>query len=224
MDILIQDVRFALRSLRRSPGFVAVVVSVLGLGIGVNTMIFSMVYGLMLRPWPLPHFDRVMTIVEKNLKQDIKDDGVSWLNFQDFRHEVKSFESIGGFWGIHGQVVLDREPERLEAADITAGFLPALGLRPQIGRNFTEAENVFDKNWAGVMFSDRIWRRRYGGTQDVLGKTLRINGRQRTIVGVMPPGFRWPETSDFFIPAAISPEDSKERADHNLQILSLIHI
>ena len=103
MDILIQDVRFALRSLRRSPGFVAVVVSVLGLGIGVNTMIFSMVYGLMLRPWPLPHFDRVMTIVEKNLKQDIKDDGVSWLNFQDFRHEVKSFESIGGFWGIHGR-------------------------------------------------------------------------------------------------------------------------
>ena len=218
MDILIQDVRFALRSLRRSPGFVAVVVSVLGLGIGVNTMIFSMVYGLMLRPWPLPHFDRVMTIVEKNLKQDIKDDGVSWLNFQDFRHEVKSFESIGGYWGIHGQVVLDREPERLEAADITAGFLPALGLRPQIGRNFTEEENVYDKNWAVVMISDRIWRRRYGGTQDVLGKTLRINGRQRTIVGVMPPGFRWPETSDFFIPAAISPEDSKERADHNLQI------
>ena len=218
MDILIQDVRFALRSLRRSPGFVAVVVSVLGLGIGVNTMIFSMVYGLMLRPWPLPHFDRVMTIVEKNLKQDIKDDGVSWLNFQDFRHEVKSFESIGGFWGIHGQVVLDREPERLEAADITAGFLPALGLRPQIGRNFTEEENVYDKNWAVVMISDRIWRRRYGGTQDVLGKTLRINGRQRTIVGVMPPGFRWPETSDFFIPAAISPEDSKERVDHNLQI------
>jgi putative ABC transport system permease protein len=218
MDILVQDVKYALRSLRRSPGFAAVVIAVLALGIGVNTMIFSMVYGLMLRPWPLPHFDRVMTIVEKNLKQDIKDDGVSWLNFEDFRHQVKSFEAIGGYWQINGQVVLDKEPEKLDAANLTAGFLPALGVKPQLGRNFTEDENLYDHNWGVVMISDRIWHRRYGGTQDVLGKTLRINGRTRTIVGVMPPGFRWPETSDFFIPAAISPEDAKERADHNLQI------
>src|SRR5262252_5519240 len=218
MDILIQDVRFALRSLRRSPGFVTVVVAVLALGIGVNTMIFSMVYGLMARPWPLPHFDRVMTIVEKNKKLEVTDDGVSWLNFQDFRHEVKSFESIGGYWTIRGQVVIDKEPEMFDAAQYTAGLMPALGMKPQIGRNFTEDENVYDKNWSVVMISDRIWRRRYGGTQDVLGKTLRINGRPRTIIGVLPPGFRWPETSDFVIPAAISPDDSKERGDHNLSI------
>ena len=220
MEILIQDVKYALRSLRRSPGFVAVVVSVLGLGIGVNTMIFSMVYGLMMRPWPLPHFDRVMTIVEKNLKQDIKDDGVSWLNFQDFQHELKSYDAIGGYWDINGQVVLDKEPEKLDASVMTAGLLPALGVRPQIGRNITEDENVFGKGLGVVMLSDRIWRRRYGGSPDVLGKTLRLNGRTRTIIGVLPPGFRWPETSDFFIPApnALKPEDAQPRADHTLQI------
>ena len=218
MDILIQDVKFALRSLRRSPGFAAVVVAVLALGIGVNTMIFSMVYGLMVRPWPLPHFDRVMTVVEKNLKQDIKDDGVSWLNFEDLRSQLTSYEAIGGFWQISGQVVIDKEPERLEAAQFTAGLLPALGVQPQLGRNFTEAENVYDGNWSVVMISDRIWRRRYGGTPDVIGKTLRINGRTRTIIGVLPPGFRWPESSDFAIPAAVKPEDARERADHSLQI------
>jgi predicted permease len=220
MDILIQDVRYALRSLRRSPGFVAVVVSVLALGIGVNTMIFSMVYGLMVRPWPLPHFDRVMTIVERNLKQDIKNDGVSWLNYQDFRHELKSYDAIGGFWEIIGQVVLDKEPERLQATVITAEMLPALGLRAQLGRNITEDENVFDKGLGVVMISDRIWRQRYGGRPEVLGRTLRLNGRTRTIVGVMPKGFRWPETSDFFIPApnVMTPEEASERADHNLSI------
>src|SRR5215813_9995705 len=114
MDILIQDVRFALRSLRRSAGFVAVVAAVMALGIGVNTMIFSMVYGLMLRPWPLPQFDRVMTIYESNKKQDIQHDGVSWLNFQDMRHELPSFETVAGFWNTRGQVVIGEEPEQLQ--------------------------------------------------------------------------------------------------------------
>jgi hypothetical protein len=138
MDILIQDVRYALRSLRRSPGFSAVVVAVLALGIGVNTMIFCMVYGVMLRPWPLPHFDRVMAIGESNKSKDIKHSGVSWYNFQDFRHELKSFESIGGFWEIGGQVTIGNEPEKLQAANITAGALADARVeapaRPQLHR------------------------------------------------------------------------------------------
>jgi len=216
MEILIQDVKFALRSLRRSPGFSTVVIAVMALGIGVNTMIFSMVYGVMLRPWPLPHFERVLTINEVNKKQDIKGDGVSWLNFKDFQHEVKSYDAIGGFWQIRGQIVIGDEPEMLDAANITSGLLPALGIQPQFGRNFTAAEDVYDKNWGVVLISDRIWRRRFGGTRDVLGKTLILNGRKREIVGVMPPNFNWPETADFWIPPTLSPKDAEERADHVL--------
>src|SRR5262245_57308380 len=218
MEILIQDVKYALRSLRRSPGFAAVVVAVLALGIGVNTMIFCMVYGVMLRPWPLPQFERVMAIREMNKLQESKDDTACWLNFQDLRKQLKSYEVIGGFWQINGLVTIGEEPKKFAAANITAGLLPALGVKPEIGRNFTEDENVYDQNWRVVMISDRIWRRSFGGTPDVLGKTLKINGRVREIVAVMPKGFNWPETADSWIPAAISPEDASKRADHNLTI------
>jgi putative ABC transport system permease protein len=220
MEILIQDLRFALRSLRRTPGFTAVVVAVLALGIGVNTMIFSMVYGVMFRPWPLPQFDRVMTVLETNKAQDVKGNSVSWLNYQDLKAQAKSYSVIGGFWGTGGQVIIGDEPEKLVAANITSGLLPALGITPQFGRNFTADEEVYGQNWGPVLVSDRIWHRRLGGTRDVLGRTLRLNGRKRTIVGVLPPKFQWPETADFWIPAAINPQDAAARNDHNLQIVA----
>src|SRR5689334_11308214 len=158
MDIFLQDVRFALRSLRRSPGFTAVVVSVLALGIGVNTMIFCMVYGVMVRPWPLPQFDRVMTVVESNKPKDIKDESVSWLNYIDLRDRARSFEVVGGYWNINGNVVIGSEPEQKQAANITSGLLPALGVQPEIGRNFTREEEVYDQNWGVVLISHRIWK------------------------------------------------------------------
>src|SRR5262249_48540727 len=220
MEILIQDVRFALRSLKRSLGFTTVVVAVLALGIGVNTMIVSMVYGCLFRPWPLPQFDRVVTVVEANTAQDIRHTGVSWLNYQDLRDRSKSFAVVGGFWGISGQVVLGKEPEKLNAANITSGLLPALGIAPQLGRNFTPEEEVYGQNWVPVLISDRIWRRRLGGRSDVLGQTIRLNGRVRTIVGVMPPKFQWPEIADFWIPTAIAPDDARQRSDHSVDIVA----
>ena len=218
MEIFLQDLRYAARSLRRAPGFTAVVVGVLALGIGVNTMIFSMVYGLMLRPWPLPGFERVMTVRETNREKDVRGAGVSWLNYQALRDQAQSFSVVGGYWDIGAQVSIGDEPENLEAANITAGLLPALGIEPQIGRNFTQDEEVYDQNWESVLISDRLWKRRFGGTPDVLQRTLKINGRVRNIVGVMPPGFQWPEVEDLWIPAALRPEDVRDRADHVLQI------
>jgi putative ABC transport system permease protein len=218
MDILLQDLRFALRSLRRTPGFTAVVVAVLGLGIGVNTMIFCMVYGVMLRPWPLPEFPRVMTVIETNKPRDIDRSGVSWLNYEELRDHSKSFEAVGGFWEIRAQVTIGDQPEQLEAANITSGLLPALGVRPQLGRNFTREEEVFGQNWGPVIISDRLWKRRFGGTPEVLGRTIKLNGRVRTIVGVTPQNFNWPEVEDLWIPAAMTPEDAKGRADHSVDI------
>src|SRR5438477_5660348 len=133
MDILLQDVRFALRSLRRTPGFAAVVVAVLALGIGVNTMIFSMVYGCLLRPWPLPGFERVMTVREVNKPQDVKHASVSWLNYQELQEQARSFSAIGGFWDGTGQATIGDEPEQVRTSNISAGLLPALGVAPQLG-------------------------------------------------------------------------------------------
>ncbi len=220
MEILIQDLRFALRSLRRSLGFTVVVVAVLALGIGVNTMIFSMVYGCLFRPWPMPEFDRVMTVLEANKAKDVQNGGVSWLNYQDLRERSRSFEVVAGFWETGGQVTIGEEPEKLEAANITSGLLPALGLKPQLGRNFTRDEEVYGQNWATVLISHRIWHRRFGGTPDVLGKTLKINGRVRTVIGVMPKGFQWPEIQDFWIPASVDPAVALARTDHNVTLVA----
>ena len=218
MEILMQDVRFALRSLRRTPGFTAVVVVLLALGIGVNAMIFSMVYGILFRPWPLPQFERVMAVHEANKARDVKSEDVSWLNYQDLRDQAKSFEHVGGFWDIRAQVTIGDEPEQLFAANITSGLLPALGIQPQMGRTFTRDEEVYGQNWGPVLISDRLWKRRFEGRKDVLGGTLKLNGRVRTIVGVLPPNFTWPENEDLWIPAAISPEDAARREDHNVSL------
>src|ERR1043166_6777443 len=139
MDILLQDLRFAFRSLRRSPGFTALFVGVLALGSGQCAMIFSMVYGVMLRPWPLPQFDRVMTVLETNKAQDVNGNSLSWLDYQDLRGQARSFSIVGGYWENGGQVVIGDEPERFDTANITAELLPALGVAPQLGRNFTRA-------------------------------------------------------------------------------------
>ena len=220
MEILIQDLRFALRSLRRTPGFTAVVVAVLALGIGVNTMIFSMVYGVMLRPWPLPDFDRVMTVNELNKSRDFHDTSVSWLNYEALLDRTKSFSAVGGFWDGNGNVTIGEEPEQMQYSNISSGVLPALGVRPLLGRGFRRDEEVYGQNWTVALISERVWRKRFGGTPDVLGKTLRINGRVRTIVGVLPKDFHWPEVADYWIPTAISDKDKAHRDDHNMQIVA----
>jgi len=200
MEVLIQDIRFAFRSLRRTPGFAAVVIAVMTLGIGVNTMIFSMVYGIMLRPWPLPDSERIVAVGQSDPKHGDDDRGLSFANYLDVRDQAKSFSHFGGQWNMNAYVTLDRDPEKLEGANITADLFPALGVAPVLGRNFRRDEEVWGKNWTQVIISDRIWRERYGASRDVLGKTLRLNGRVRQIVGVMPPGFRYPESQDFWIP------------------------
>src|SRR5262245_41345042 len=220
MDILFQDIKFALRSLRRSPGFTAVVVAVLALGIGVNTMIFCMVYGCMLRPWPLPGFERVMSVRESNKEREVRNSGVSWLNYQDLHDQARSFEAVGGFWDISAQVSIGEDPEKLAGANIPSGLFPALGVQPQLGRNFTREEEVYGDNWGPVIISDRLWKRRFGGTPEVLGRKLRLNGRERTIVGVAPPGFAWPESEDLWIPAALPPDEIQRRQDHALSLVA----
>ncbi len=214
METILQDLRFAFRSLRRSPGFTAVVVVVMALGIGVNAMVFSMVYGIMWRPWPLPEFSRVLTIEERNPKLGDNEMNVSYLNYVDLRDRAQSFESIGAFYDINALVVLDQDPERFYGCNISSSLLPSLGIQPVLGRNFTPDEEVRGQNWSTVLVSHRIWQSRYGGSPDVLGRTIRMNGLVRTIIGVLPPGFQWPEIQDFYIPLAPDPADTETREDH----------
>lgn len=215
MDTLMQDLRFALRSLRRTPGFTALVIAVLALGIGANVNVFSMIHGVMLRPWPLPGIDRIVELRVTEPRHGQDDGEMSWLNFRDVRDRARSFEAIGAYWDHAAVVTIDRDPEDFGGASVTASLFPALGVKPILGRNFTKDEEVWGRNWSQVIISERIWRTRYGGTPDALGKTLRLNGRTREIVGVMPAGFRFPEVEDFWIPAGFdaSDPDQQGRAD-----------
>jgi len=217
MDTLMQDLRFALRSLRRAPGFAAVVVVVTALGIGVNVTMFSMVYGLMMRPWPLPEPHRIVEIRQTDPRHGWDNQVISWPNFHDLRDRAKSFESMGAYWDHQAIVTIDRDPERFVGTSMTAGLMPVLGLKPILGRNFTKDEEVWGRNWNQVIISERIWRTRYGGSRDVLGRTLRLNGRTREIVGVMANGILFPELSDFWIPAGF--DASEQRREDNLLVV-----
>jgi len=214
MDTLIQDIRFALRSLRRARAFTAVVVTVMALGIGVNVMIFSMVYGLLFRPWPLPHPDRIVTVGQTDPRRGFNNLPLSWPNYIDLRARAKSFQAFGAYYDHTAIVTLDRDPERLFAASVTADVFPAVGVRPVLGHGFSRDEEIWGRNFTQVVISDRIWRDRYHADRNVLGHTLKLNGRVREIVGVMPPGFRFPEIADFWIPAGFSAKDHPRDGTH----------
>ncbi len=216
MDVLIQDLRYAFRSLRRSPGYTAVVVTVMALGIAVNVLIFSMVYAVMFRPWPLPDPERIVVVSMTEPKRATETHGLSWQNFMDLRERTKSFSAFGAYWEHVAVVTLDREPERLFGVSVTADVFPALGVRPALGRGFTRDEEVWGRNWNQVVISDHIWRDRFKSDPKVIGRTIRLNGRERAIVGVMPPGFRWPEVEDFWIPAGFNAAEDR-RAGESLQ-------
>jgi len=206
MDVLLQDLRYALRSLRRTPGYTAVVVAVMALGIGLNTMVFTMVYGVLYRPLPLPGADRLAYLEHYEAKRD-NDQNISFQMLRDMRGRQKSFEAIGGWWDHNAFVTIDREPERLFAATVTYDLFDALGVKPILGRGFAAEHEVIGPNWVPVAISHRLWKNRFQGDPNVLGKTVRLNGRTRTITAVMPEGFLWPEVQDFWIPMGFDPKD-----------------
>lgn len=208
MDVLMQDLRYAFRSLARAKGFAAVVVVVMGLGLGVNLLVFAMVDGMLFRPWPLPQPDRIASV---RLTDPEHNDELDWSyqNFRDLKATAKSFSALGGFYQINCNVTIDRDPEKFQGAAITSGLLPALGIQPALGRNFREDEEIWGRNWNQVIISDRVWRKRFGADPKALGRTLRVNGRMRAIVGVMPPRFQYPEIHDFWIPVGYNAATDK---------------
>ncbi|MEO5618297.1 MAG: ABC transporter permease [Candidatus Eisenbacteria bacterium] len=217
MDVLLQDLRYALRALRRTPGYTAVVVAVMALGIGLNTMVFTMVYGVLYRPMPLPESARLAYFEHFDAKHD-NDQGLSFKMFRDLRTRLKSVERLGGYWDHNAFVTIDREPERFFAATVTHDLFDALGVKPILGRAFTAEQEQMGPNWLPVVISARMWKNRFQSDPQVLGKSLRLNGRTRTIVGVMPEGFLWPETQDFWIPMGYEPKDENWDS-FNLQVV-----
>ena len=195
MDTLLQDIRFGLRQLRRTPGFTIAAVLALALGIGATTAIFSVLDRVVLRPLPYPEPDRLTTVWEVNDSKGLSHERISPVNFGDYRGLTHVFEDAAAWW--YPQLTLTEtghEPLRINAIETTPTFFFILGVQPALGAGFPK-EPAYSRETIAVI-SHRLWRERFGGDPSIIGKSVALNGPLFTVVGVMPPGLQYPNDTD----------------------------
>ena len=198
MDTFLQDVKYAFRTLSRSRMFALIAVACLAIGIGVNTTIFSVVNAILLRPFAFTDPERLVVLEELDTKNDDRA-GVAWPNLVDWRSQSNVFTDIGAVQGRSLTLANVAEPERLEGSAITWNLFPMLGVKPALGR-LIRAEEDKPGGDRVVLLSDGLWQRRFGRDPTIVGKTLMLNEIAHTVIGVMPPAFKFPEQSELWVP------------------------
>ena len=164
---MIADLRLALRQLAKTPGFAAVAILITAIGIAAGTSIFSTVDALLIRPPALPAPDRLVTVYETNLPRDVQTFSCSYVNFNDWRERNHSFKSLAATGGTALNLTGGGDPEFIYGVTMTANFLPTLGVKPALGRGFTEDEDKPGQNHVAIISHD-FWERRFGGEADIL--------------------------------------------------------
>ncbi len=216
MESFQRSLRFAARSLSRSPGFSAVAVLTLALGIGATTAIFSVVNGVLLKPLPYPDADRIVYFWQIN--DEGNESNVSEPNFLDVKERSRSFAELAETSGAGPVAVVGgREPVRAPAAAVSEEFFDVMRVRPELGRLFVPDEQRQGAAPA-VLVSHDFWQGALGGTPDVLGRTLTFQDRVHTVVGVMPPGFDFPQGADLWTPRELA-EPQIYRTAHNWTVV-----
>ena len=210
-----QDVRFALRTLRKSPVFTVVAIATLALGIGANTAIFSVLKAVVLDPLPFEQPDRLVRIWEKNDELKIAQFSASVPNYYSWREEARSFEDLAGWRGGSATLTGGGDPERVSLAQITASAFRVLRVHPVIGREFGAAEDRPGADSVALL-GYRFWRSRFGGSSAVIGTTMTLDGRPRTIIGVMPADVV-PETN-VWVPLAAD-LSQEQRGNHMMAVM-----
>src|SRR5712691_2373124 len=189
METLFKDIRYAIRSLLKRPGFVSIAVITLALGIGANTAIFSVVNAVLLRPLPYHGAERIVSLWQNNVKAAVPRNDVSPANFLDWSEQSQSFEAMAGIEPFGFSLVDSGEPERFPAWLVTSTFFQALGASALHGRTFTP-EEYQPGNERVVVISYGLWQRRFGSDKNLVGQKLTLNGQPYTVVGIMPPEFQ----------------------------------
>jgi predicted permease len=189
LDILVQDLRYFGRTVRQSPGYALTVVVIAGLGIGATTAAYSITDHVLLRPLPFPDADRLVTVWEKEPNYSRFE--LSPANYLDWKAQSKSFESFGAYTSLAANLAGEGAPERLTYSSITWEVLPIIGVKPVIGRWFTEED---DRQGAPgtVILSYPLWQAKFAGSASALGKKLLLDDKPCTVIGVMPAGFAFP--------------------------------
>src|SRR6185369_12044507 len=206
---LVQDVRYGVRSLRKNPGFAAVVVVSLALGIGANTAIFSAVHSVLLRPLPYTQGERVTVLRQQEKLAGVDDVGVSALEMADYRARSRTLSGIAEYHTMTFNLVnLVRHgaPERVRTGVVSSNFFYVLGVKPMLGRDFTAGD---EKPGPVLVLSYEYWQNNQGGDPAVIGKALQMNDKAHTVIGVLPPVTQYPDTNDVYMPTTACPFRSK---------------
>jgi predicted permease len=222
IEILFQDVRYAVRSLRHTPAFTVAAIATLALGIGATTAIYSVVRTIWLRPLPFTAPDRVVRIWESNRPLGLNTFAASIPNFLSWRERSSSFESLVALEGRSANLTGQGDPERVASLAVTARFFDTLGIRPIRGRPFAPDEDA-PGHGRVVMLSERLWRQRYGGDPDLVGRTIPINGENRTVIGIAPRDVGFASDRDVWEPLTLD-ASRENRGDHHVGVLGRLKL
>ncbi|HKY42167.1 MAG TPA: ABC transporter permease [Pyrinomonadaceae bacterium] len=219
VENIVRDVSYSSRILLKNYAFTIVVILTLALGIGANTAIFSFANGILLRPLPYPQSDRLAAINETAVKRGFDTMSVSYPNFLDWKEQNTVFEGMGTYFSSNRHALSGAgEPISIRGARISHGTLETLRVAPQLGRTFTANEDRPEED-AVVILGHELWQRNFGGDPNIVGQKIVLSNRPRTVVGVMPPGFRFPEIAELWVPLALTTQ-TFTRTDHGLNAIA----
>jgi putative ABC transport system permease protein len=217
LDRFFQDLRYGFRMLRKNPGFTLIALVALGLGIGVNTALFSVVYGVLLKPLPYAQGNQLVVLRQQFSKKSEENIGFSVKEIEDYRQQNRSMTQIEEYHGMGFILLDDKEPQQVRTGVVSAHFFDMLGIKPYLGRFFTDADETSDSA-AVLVLSYPYWKTRYGGDPNIVGRRFRMNDKVHTVIGVLPPVPQYPHDNDVYMPTVACPYRSdpmmiEERGD-----------
>jgi putative ABC transport system permease protein len=222
MDSLLRDLKFSVRSLLKHPGFAAVAVLTLALGIGANTTMFSTVDALLLHPFSFPNQDRLVVVFEQNRAVGTVRGSVAPGNFADWRDQNQVAEELVAIQQKSFDVSDGSQPERFPGYGVTQGFFDALGVKAAQGRTLLPEDSEPGREQV-VVLKHSFWQQHFAGDPGIVGKTINLNRKQFTVVGVMPADFNYPYNGgEMWTPLLFDPEEQKDRGSHYLRVIGLL--
>jgi len=221
LENFLQDIRYGLRAIRKSPAYSLIIILTLALGIGANTAIFSVVDSVLLKPLPYPGAERLVWLGESHAKAE--GNSVTWGNYRAWGKYNHSFEDMAAFVMDHFTLTGRQEPLFTRAGLVTAGFFRMVGTKPLLGRVFTDEEDRIGATRT-VALDHAFWQTKLGGDMKILGATLTLNGQPYTVIGVLPPGLQFfARPVDYYMPLGLFKKDSAPRAQHgSIRVLGLL--
>jgi predicted permease len=208
LETVLQDVRYGVRVLRKNPGFSLLVVLTLGLGIGANTAIFSVVYGVLLRPLPYTHGGRLVVVHQRAHGQS-PDIPFSYKELVDYREQTQTLDALVEYHSMQFLLLGDDSAERVQTAVVSANFFDVLGVKPLLGRTFLASDESQNAD-AVLVLSYQYWQSHQGGDPDIVGKVFHMNNRPHTVIGVLPPVPQYPAENDVYMPTSQCPFRSSQ--------------